>query len=267
MQSASTVADRRLEPGVPERGQRVGDARGAPAHPQGQRRLCRQRHRCVLRLLTHERVELVHGPRRETGASRDGFGAGAARRRRWVGREPAQDRVDEATLAYGHEIHRGRDRRMGRHVRVEQLVGAESQRVAGGRRDPLDRPTGRGRDRRIQREPTAQCAEREIHREGAVACLQAGSGKQARQEPVGVRAVVDHAPDGIEGHGSRGRRRAHPSRSPSANRAPRAHAAASIRRRPAGATSTRRTPPLLARTRTPRSSAATIVPGSPADPW
>ena len=181
-------------------------------------------------------------------------------------REPTQDGVDEPLRAARHEIDRRGDGGVRRDAGA-QLVGAEPQGVPRlGRRHAVERPARRALDRRVEREPATQRAERELGRERAVARVQPRARQQRRQEPVRVRAVVDHAADHLEGDRPRGGR-GHPRRSPSANRTPRAHAAASIRLRPAGATSTSRTPPPPARTRTPRSSTPTTVPGAPSLRW
>ena len=154
-----------------------------------------------------------------------------------------------------HEI----DRRGDGRVRWDAGAAVGRPRAAG-RAAP--RPASRGRAAGSPRCSIAASSgsrrrsvpKRELGRERAV--TQRSRPERAnkrRQEPVRVRAVVDHAADHLEGDRPRGGR-GHPRRSPSANRTPRAHADASIRLRPAGATSTSRTPPPPARTSTPRSS-------------
>ena len=118
------------------------------------------------------------------------------------------------------------------------------------------------RSRRRGETAAATCRSASSIAKRTVAGLQTRTREQARQQAVGVRAVVDDPTDRVQGDGPGGGRRAHPSRSPAANRAPRAHAAPPIRLRPAGATSTRRTPPSRGAHERPRGRRVpTIVPG------
>src|SRR5690606_12239195 len=104
-----------------------------------------------------------------------------------------QHRVGEAGRARRHHLHqphRGADGGVRRYPGVEQLVGAEPQRVACRWVDPVHRPIGGGGDDLVEGSLPAQGAVRELGGEGGVPVGEVGAGQDRRQHQVGVRVVA-----------------------------------------------------------------------------
>ena len=114
--------------------------------------------------------------------------------------EAAQHGVDEAGGALAdhrpREVDRGRDGGEAGGRPEQQLVGADAQDVAHGRVDLRERPVHGVLQRPVQRALPAQCREREVRGEGAVALVQPGGVERLLDRGPRPHAAVGHTANG-----------------------------------------------------------------------
>ena len=114
--------------------------------------------------------------------------------------EAAQHGVHEAGGALAdhrpREVDRGRDGSEARGCTQQQLVGADAQDVAHGRVDLLERAVHGVLQCPVQRALPAECREREVRGEGAVALVQPGGVERLLDRGPRPHAAVGHTANG-----------------------------------------------------------------------